>query len=102
MNTTPANTMPTVVAFWPELGGRMPANTDAVSRLWPNGKRYTVRVRPGFVVVSGRGVELECVETVNTLRAGSKFVGWTKYNMTRAAFAKFSRTCVVASEALLD
>ena len=99
---TATNLMPTVVPFWPELGGKAPENADAFSRLWHHGKKYTVRVRPGFAAVTGRGVVCEGAETEGTLRAGSKFVGWTKYVMTCAAFAKFSRTCVVASEALLD
>ena len=94
--------MPVVVPFWPELGGSAPANTDAYSRLWHDAKRYTVRVRPGFPAVSGRGITCEGVETEGTLRAGSKFVGWTKYVMTRAAFAKFSGTGVGGSEALFD
>lgn len=96
-----ATEMPVVVPYWPELGGKAPENADAFSRLWPNGK-YRVRVRPGMATVTGRGVTCDGVATEGKLRAGSRFVGWTEYVMTRAAFAKFSRTCVVASEALLD
>ena len=94
--------MPRLHAYWPELGGTAPANADAFSRLWPNGGKYTLRVRPGVERLTGRGVTFECVETEGSLRPGSKFVGFSKYVVTRAALTKISRELVVASEALLD
>lgn len=87
-------------SYCPEMGEKKP-DAQIEAQLAHYGRHWFIRCHPSLPRLKGRGIEFREVETAETLAPGSRYVGWSAYKVTEAAFEKICQQYAVSSESLL-